>query len=305
MNKIGFVAVLSILTFGLSIGAGWIATTGNGSVIVQNLELETPYVSGCCALSDDQQASIPFTIYQPTIPFASTHPVVITLQNPGTPSDDLSLLNIELARRNIISISISIPEGLDYNNVTWKGRQLGDVMAYLRDTIDDIEYNYAIIADAESASIAFSMNFLVKHPSAIVTVGYDSTWDVAARIYDGNLLLLSESESPEIMEIVEVRHNLTSTSEGIEYGNLTLGDASRRITLESTQLDLRNHDVITYSTDWILRTLFPVSYDSIGLDEVESITGVVQFSDLISDVLLGGGFILGVIAIVEFRKHQH
>ncbi|MHA1907100.1 MAG: hypothetical protein ACW98Y_07385 [Candidatus Thorarchaeota archaeon] len=304
MNRVASLALLSIVTLVLSVSLGWVSTTGIGTTTVEHLGVETPYVSGCCALIDDPLASVSFDLYQSSDTAVESHPVVITLQAPGVSPDTLAPLNIELARRNMAAISITLPENMDYSNMTWKGRQLSDVMAYLRDTIESVEYEYAVIADAKSASIAFSMNFLLKHPSAIVTVGYDSEWDQAARFYDGNLLMISSDENLEVLNIVEERDNLTCACIGLDYGDLSLGNASGSVILDSSKVNLQNQEVMESSIDWVLRTLHSDSYEEDNLDTVESISSAVVATGIVSDVLLGGGFLLGVIAIVEFRKRH-
>ncbi|MFW9848038.1 MAG: hypothetical protein ACFFF4_02795 [Candidatus Thorarchaeota archaeon] len=305
MNRVAPLAILSIIAFLLSTGFGWAAATGNGTVIVEHLTVDTPYVSGCCALIDDPLMTLPFTLYRPAVSSTSDYPVVITLQKLGESPENLAALNIELARRNMVVISISLPEEMDFSNVTWKGRQLGDVMAYLRDIYSNIAYDYAVIADATSASIAFSMNFLSIHPSAIVTIGYDSEWDQAARIYDGNLLLVSTPENLEVLNVVEERNNLTCACIGQDYGNLSLGNASGSLILQSTQVNLSDYEVIDTSVDWVLRTLHSYDFADEGLDTIENISNSIVTEGVVSDVLLGSGFLLGVVAIVEFRKRQH
>ena len=305
LKRIAPLAILSIIILVLSVGFGWASATGVGTITVEHHEVETPYVSGCCALIDDPLESVPFDLYLPVDSSADSYPVVITLQQPGETSESLALLNIELARRNMAAISITVPVEMDISNVTWRGRQLGDVMAYLRDTMGNIEFTYAVITDAESANIAFSMNLLIKHPSAIVTVGYNSDWDQSARFYEGNLLLISSEENLEVLDIVEERDNLTCACIGVGYGDLSAGNASRSKFLEKTQLNLDNPDVIESSVDWVMRTLLAYSYEEDGLDTIEDIVNTVAITGIISDVLLGGGFLLGVVAIIEFRKRQH
>ena len=109
----------------------------------------------------------------------------------------------------------------------------------------------------------------------------------------------------EVLDIVEDRDNLTCACIGVGYGDLSAGNASKSKFLDKTQLNLDNPDVIDSSVDWVMRTLLADSYEEDGLDTIEDIVNTVAITSILGDVLLGGGFLLGVVAIIEFRKRQH
>ncbi len=81
LNRVALFAVISVVALLLSTGLGWAATTGTGTVSVENLTVETPYVSGCCALIDDPQISVPFNLYRPSDFSIDSYPIVIHCSN--------------------------------------------------------------------------------------------------------------------------------------------------------------------------------------------------------------------------------
>lgn len=308
VKKLFPIIALAIVSLIASASLGWASSTGVGSIDVEILQIETPYISGCCAYLEDPIEILDFDVYKSSSISGNYSPVVITLQSPGESREKLRSLNLELARRNLTVVSIHIPSSINDTMMQMKGRQLGDIMAFLRDTETGISRDYAVVASSYSAGIAFSMNFLINHPYAIVTLGYLEGYDEHARFYEGNLLQLMNQN--EIRERIDDALEISSKRTGVENPEIGLiyGEFSNRnatlidVISQDDDLDFNSNAVIMRTTDWILRTF----YSEVELAEIisadETLLTLTSSISLTSDILLGIGFLSGVIAIVEYRR---